>query len=322
VNLNVLYGSLTIPKHHRQPRIVPGYSARPTASLGFPDLISTRTFRYSECSLFFAGKGTLIQKSRQKQIMKRNLSFLATILFLVTLYIQQAFCCSTFCLKDSNNIIYGRSYDWDIGYGYLMTNLRNINKTRYLPYDETPASWISKYGSVTFNQYGKEYPIGGINETGLVVEVMMLRDIQYPNQDERTAIDELGWVQYQLDNSASIKDVIESDKKIRISNKTFAKLHFLISDISGETLVVEFLNGKASFYYDENLPLPCLTNNTYYSSLIYLKKYSGFGGEVPIDYQNHSSNNSLERFAIISDMLNINFKIITQVSIPRTKIIL
>ncbi len=236
--------------------------------------------------------------------MKSVSNFLAVIFFLIVISIQQAFSCSTFCLKDSNNIVFGRSYDWDIGYGYLMVNLRNIKKTRYLPYAETPATWTSKYGSITFNQYGREYPIGGINETGLVVEVMTLREITYPNQDERSALDELGWVQYQLDNSASIKDVIESDKRIRISNKTLAKLHFLVTDNSGKTLVVEYFNGKASFYYDDSLPQPCLTNDSYTNSLIYLKKLSGFGGETPIDYHNHSSGFSLNRFAIISDILN------------------
>lgn len=236
--------------------------------------------------------------------MKKNLCYAAITIFLASLSIQQGFSCSTFCIKDGNSIIYGRSYDWDIGYGYIMTNLRNVKKNRFLPYSETPATWTSKYGSVTFNQYGKEYPIGGINETGLVVEVMTLRDVQYPVQDERSAIDELGWVQYQLDNSASIQDVIESDKAIRISNKTFVKLHFLVSDQSGKTMVVEFLNGKASFYYNENLPLQCLTNSSYENSLSYLKKHIGFGGDTPIDYQNHSSANSLERFTIISDMLS------------------
>ena len=36
----------------------------------------------------------------------------------------------------------------------------------------TPASWVSKYGSVTFNQYGRELPTGGMNEAGLVVETI------------------------------------------------------------------------------------------------------------------------------------------------------
>jgi choloylglycine hydrolase len=26
--------------------------------------------------------------------------------------------------------------------------------------------WTSRYGSITFNQYGREFPSGGINEKG------------------------------------------------------------------------------------------------------------------------------------------------------------
>ena len=235
--------------------------------------------------------------------MKKELSLLIIISFSV-LSIQQAICCSTFCLKDSKNIVFGRSYDWGIGYGYLMTNNRNVKKNRYLPFNETAASWTSKYGSITFNQYGKEYPIGGMNETGLVVEVMLLDDTKYSDQDARAAIDELGWVQYQLDNCATIKEVIESDKNIRISNKTAAKLHFLVTDSTGNTLAVEFINGKTTFHYGNNLPQKCLTNDTYDSSLSFLKNYSGFGGKLAVDYQSHSDDSSLTRFAIVADMLN------------------
>ena len=175
------------------------------------------------------------------------------LIILTSQCFNQAYGCSTFCIIDNDNIVYGRSFDWDIGYGYVMTNLRNIYKTRYLPYDETPATWTSKYGSVTFNQYGREYPIGGINETGLVVETMILDKTKYPVRDIRSALDELGWVQYQLDNSATIYDVIESEKKIRISDNTRANIHFLITDQNGNTLIVEFLNSKATYYYDDNI---------------------------------------------------------------------
>jgi choloylglycine hydrolase len=34
--------------------------------------------------------------------------------------------------------------------------------------DGKTISWISKYGSITFNQYGREFPTGGMNEKGLV----------------------------------------------------------------------------------------------------------------------------------------------------------
>jgi choloylglycine hydrolase len=50
-------------------------------------------------------------------------------------------------------------------------------------------------------------------------------------------------------------------------------LHFFITDSTGNTLVVEFLNGKANFYYGESLPEKCLTNDTYGSEINQFKKY-------------------------------------------------
>ena len=83
--------------------------------------------------------------------------------------------------------------------------------------DGETISWVSKYGSITFNQYGKEFPTGGMNEKGLVVELMWLDETRYPEPDQRGVLNVLQWIQYQLDNSQTIDEVIASDKKIRIA---------------------------------------------------------------------------------------------------------
>ena len=57
-------------------------------------------------------------------------------------------------------------------------------------------AWTSKYGSATFNQYGREFPMGGMNEAGLVVESMMLFETEYPLPDTRSGIDPTQWIQY------------------------------------------------------------------------------------------------------------------------------
>jgi choloylglycine hydrolase len=153
-----------------------------------------------------------------------------------------------------------------------MINKRNVKKTAFLLNDDKPASWISKYGSMTRNQC-KEFPGGGMNEAGLVIEGLTLFASQYPATDERLEMEDLSWIQYQMDNSASIQDVMESDKHIRIANKPLGLIHFIVVDSTGSTMVVEFLNGKAKFYYGENLPEKCLTNDTYSSEIESFKKY-------------------------------------------------
>src|SRR6185503_2829789 len=145
-------------------------------------------------------------------------------------------------------------------------------------------SWVSKFGSITFNQYGKEFPTGGMNENGLVVELMWLDDTKYPANDSRPAVGVLQWIQYQLDNCLTIDEVIASDKKIRISPTGTTPLHYLIADANGNAATIEFLNGKMVVHKGNDLSLPVLTNNIYDESVRSFKNSASYG------------NNSLERF--------------------------
>jgi len=52
-----------------------------------------------------------------------------------------------------------------------------------------------------------EFPLGGMNEAGLIVETMVLEDTQYPSPDSRPEVETLQWVQYQLDNFSTIEAV-------------------------------------------------------------------------------------------------------------------
>jgi choloylglycine hydrolase len=131
---------------------------------------------------------------------------------------------------------------------------------------EKPIKWVSKFGSITFNQIGRELPFGGINESGLVVEHMTLDETVYPSADNRYAIGAFQWIQFQLDNYSTVEEVVNSDTLLRISD-TNSKIHFLVCDRSGNTAVIEFLNGKMVCKQGKDLPIPALANSTYDESL-------------------------------------------------------
>jgi choloylglycine hydrolase len=109
-------------------------------------------------------------------------------------YSFYSFACTTFFLNDNGHYYFGRNYDWVTGNGMVMTNARNVNKTSAVK--GTDFNWTSQYGNITFNQYGKEFPTGGMNEKGLVVELMWLDETKYPSADKRPAFDVLQWIQY------------------------------------------------------------------------------------------------------------------------------
>jgi len=198
--------------------------------------------------------------------------------------------CSTFCLDAAGGSVFGKNYDWDVPDGMVVVNKRNVAKTGLTP--DNPARWTSKYGSVTFNQYGRELPCGGMNEAGLVIELMWLDGAEYPPVDERPSVENLQWIQYHLDRSATVADVLTGDADIRISRGGQAALHFLVADSSGASAAVEFLGGEMKVHTGDSMPAPVLTNDTYESSMAYLETHQGFGGAQPVP----TSGRSLDRF--------------------------
>lgn len=192
--------------------------------------------------------------------MKRLRAHVSIVLFLFLLPVK-TYTCTTFCFQHNGEWIYGRNYDWMTEHCLVMVNKRGVAKTAAT--QDNPAQWVSQYGSITFNQYGRELPLGGMNEAGLVIEVMWLEQTEYPHPDARKAVLDLQWVQYQLDNAATVDEVIASDKTVRIAIRNATPLHYLVCDRTGTAATIEFLAGKMVVHTQETLPVTALTNNTY-----------------------------------------------------------
>ncbi|MFT3680449.1 MAG: linear amide C-N hydrolase [Ferruginibacter sp.] len=221
---------------------------------------------------------------------------ITAFLFISCMLLQQAIACTTFFINKDGEFVFGRNYDWITGAGMVCTNLKGLYKTSLSK--EQTIDWISKYGSITFNQYGKEFPTGGMNEKGLVVELMWLNGSVYPAADKRPALNLLQWIQYQLDNNATVEEIIKTDKKIRIAIDN-PPCHFLVADVFGNAATIEFINGKLVVHTGKDLRFPVLTNNTYKESVraadsVAVTKGSDFAFE---DY-------SLQRFATACTMVN------------------
>lgn len=217
-------------------------------------------------------------------------SLLATLIFF------SATPCSTFFINYNDQLIFGRNYDWVAGTGMVHTNQRGLVKTSFAVNDGGTISWTSKYGSVTFNQYGKEFPTGGMNEKGLVVELMWLSETKYASPDNRAAIAGLQWIQYQLDNCATIDELIATDKQLRI-NATSAPLHYLVADANGNAATIEFLDGKMVVHKAGQLAFPVLTNSVY-SESVKLAKDAIKQNDIPGDGSSES------RFVRACSMVN------------------
>lgn len=210
--------------------------------------------------------------------------------FIVTIHAPISFACSTFLLNKNGHLVFGRNYDWVTGNGAVMINTRGVQKTSFAPGGGKTISWVSKWGSISFNQFGKEFPHGGMNEKGLVIELMWLSQTTYPAADNRAALNELQWIQYQLDNCATVEEVLATDKIVRISRQNAAPLHYLVADANGHATTIEFINGNMVSHTGKNLAYPVLTNTVYEVAVQQAK-------------QKKINDNSVERFATACELL-------------------
>ena len=201
-------------------------------------------------------------------------------------FIPYSNACTTFMLKNDKQVVYGRNFDFDFGSGFVVNNPRKLMKYALVETEKNIMTWESKYGSITFNQFGKEFPYGGMNEKGLVVEVLTLTQTKYPEPDNRKVISLLQWVQYQLDVSGTVAEVIASDQLVRISKENPIGIHFFVCDSKGNAATIEFLNGKMVCHTGKELPIPLITNNTYDESISYLKQFNILGGDSIVKWDN------------------------------------
>ncbi|MCD6202232.1 MAG: linear amide C-N hydrolase [Bacteroidales bacterium] len=246
------------------------------------------------------------------------------IIMAVLLAVKTANACTTFVIKDSVNLVFGRNYDFDLNSGFIVLNKRGLEKQAIVPPPYIPARWISKYGSITFNQTGIDAPMGGMNEKGLVIAQMALPESYYPEDKNKMVVNQLEWIQYQLDNASSLEELIEQCNRFRIVPVAIP-VHYLVCDSSGKIGVIEFLNGKTTIYTGNDITVPVCSNINYKQSISALKDYKGYGGDkdIPETWQSIEdiiaiADSRINKFRILKgkDPVGYGFEILSAVGTP------
>lgn len=229
--------------------------------------------------------------------------------------------CTTFLLN-GNSPVMGKSLDWYVHHGMAVTNLRGMQKKALLldPSSATALEWVSKYGSISFNQVSEEFPFGGMNEKGLAVEILWLTDSDYPALKANVpSVNESQWIQYLLDSAATTDEAVQLIEGLQVQ-MAFAPVHYTICDASADCATVEYVNKSLLIHRGATLPYMALTNDTYDNSLTYLKDFTGFGGNKSLP----ATSESLDRFVIATsmavntpasaDLVKRSFEILTHVA--------
>ncbi len=193
-------------------------------------------------------------------------------------------------LWDSGNgqVFVGRTQDWtERTHSAFRMYPRGIERRGAVA--ETPHEWTSKYGSLVLSAYD-EGTHEGVNEKGLSAHALYLAgETDFGKRDPKMqGIGIMQWVQYYLDNYATVAEAVEAQKNfpfqiepLILPNGFPTLVHVSLSDKSGDSAVIEYIGGKARVYHDKRFTV--MTNEpTYDKQIANLSQYRTFGGDKPL----------------------------------------
>ncbi|RYU58534.1 linear amide C-N hydrolase [Methylolobus aquaticus] len=201
----------------------------------------------------------------------------------------------------------GRTMDWFMS--DMDTNLwlypRGLQRTSGTA---KPTVWKSKYGSVVTTIY-EGASADGMNEKGLVANLLYLPESKYPPEtaaDKRPTLPNSAWVQYVLDNYATVAEAVADLRKekfrvvaIKAPTGEPGTVHLSISDESGDSAIFEYLDGKLVIHHGRQYQV--MTNSPTFDQQLALNTYwDKIGGSVFIP----GTNRAADRFVRASYYIN------------------
>lgn len=198
------------------------------------------------------------------------------------------FACSTIKLQHGSELLYGHNLNnngSDVP-GLVFINKRGVFKTgrswsELINKDQSnpsTAAWISRYGSVSFNTFGKDLPDGGMNEAGIYIWEMGLSnsEVIYPKDAGLPRLNQMHWMQYILDTAATLDEALACAKTFEIDGWGW---HFFLGDKDGNCAVIDFVDGRVVVHRGEDMPVPGLFNALYAREISQSRYFKGFGGQ-------------------------------------------
>ena len=188
----------------------------------------------------------------------------------------------------TGQVLVGRTQDWtERANSAFRVYPRGIERRGSVA--ENPHMWTSKYGSLVLSAYD-EGTHEGVNEKGLSAHALYLAgETDFGKRDlKKQGIGIMQWVQYYLDNYATVAEAVAAQKTIDFQIEPFilpngypTLVHVSLSDKSGDSAVIEYIGGKARIYHDKRFTV--MTNEpTYDKQIENLKQYRTFGGDKPL----------------------------------------
>lgn len=200
----------------------------------------------------------------------------------------------------------GRSMDWKTEmHSNIWAFPRGMERNGET--GENSLRWTSRYGSVVTSAF-EIASTDGINEKGLVANLLWLPDTQYPARDKsKPGLTIAAWVQYMLDNFATVEEAVSYIKEdsfqvlseMMPDGSRLATLHLSVSDATGDSAIFEYVGAKLMVYHDKEYKV--MTNSPTYDKQLALNEYwKSIGGLTFLPGTNRAS----DRFARASFYIN------------------
>ena len=234
----------------------------------------------------------------------RNLAFIFLVCCLV---ITSSLACTETMIKAKDNaVVVGRTLEFGPSLNSQIISSPRGRQFKSIAPDNKPGiSWTAKYGYLYMNFFGQNYPVDGMNEKGLSFAALYAPGItQYqiinPKQDNR-ALSYLSFGDWILGNFRTVAQVKQALAKVKVFAQPLSfpnhpnvvfPLHIMVTDRSGNSIVIEFIKGKMKIY---NAKLGIMTNSPNYNwQITNLSNYANLSPYSPkpviIDGYSYTAN--------------------------------
>lgn len=231
-----------------------------------------------------SGNGKLLGARNEK--MNRLLKFLfacslpAVLLALALGPWQGAQACSRLVYETgTGTYITARGMDWNDPTAITALWVFPRGMERDGGIGTNPVKWTSKYGSVITSFYDAASS-DGMNEEGLVANVLYLAESDFGDAAKagKPTLSIGAWVQYFLDNYATVNEAVKAmdDAPFVIvapvlPNGRAAAVHLSISDASGDSAILEYIDGELQIHHGSEYPV--MTNSPVFDQQLSLIAY-------------------------------------------------
>lgn len=190
---------------------------------------------------------------------------LQTLMSMLLLFVLPVNACTDVVLKAlDNTVMVGRTMEFgpDL-HSSIYVSPRGTEVTNTTPKGKQAMSWQSKYGYVFVDYFGEKKPVDGMNEKGLSLGALYLPDYtEYnPMPDSKEGLSHamsyinfMSWVLGQFDSVNELKKalpgmtVYANPLAVLGQKNVVFPLHVIVTDRTGESIVVEWVKGKTHVY--------------------------------------------------------------------------